>query len=300
MNNINTHQAYRFPTNFFISSVKLAGIFTPIFIFSDKPNNYACLCFVLSAPLCRFPVLECVCARVCACHLRYGGTEWTAACPSPPAEAELVTVYWLGNIRCLQGVCSRWSKLAEWLWQTHGVHCCCKVNNKLSQSVFVLFVFFFFHNFFFCYCAQRLVTGRKSQTTRIEKCSFMSMCVDGQVQKWDLFDFLPDSVCKSALLHMSIFALSAYFVYSPSASLWNQWHVFAINSAPSRTPPKASFAATPAEIAGAADKIQPNKYVQCRLPHSSVKMLPAVRKKKVTVHTGVIFQFFPPLLKNRH
>lgn len=61
MNNINTHQAYRFPTNFFISSVKLAGIFTPIFIFSDKPNNYACLCFVLSAPLCRFPVLECVC-----------------------------------------------------------------------------------------------------------------------------------------------------------------------------------------------------------------------------------------------
>lgn len=143
------------------------------------------------------------------------------------------------------------------------------------------FFFFFFHNFFFCYCAQRLVTGRKSQTTRIEKCAFMSMCVDGQVQKWDLFDFLPDSVCKSALLHMRIFALSAYFVYSPSASLWNQWHVFVINSAPSRTPPKASFSATPAEIAGAADKIQPNKYVQCRLPHSGVKMLPAVRKKKL-------------------
>lgn len=145
MNNINTHQAYHFPTNFFISSVKLAGIFTPIFTFSDKPNNYACLCFVLSAPLSdRFPVLECVCVRVCACHLRYGGTEWAAACPSPPAEAELVTVYWLGNIRCLQGVCSRWSKLAEWLWQTHGVHCCCKVNNKLSQSVFVFFSFFIF------------------------------------------------------------------------------------------------------------------------------------------------------------
>lgn len=73
--------------------------------------------------------------------------------------------------------------------------------------------------------------------------------------------------------------------------------MFAINSAPSRTPPKASFAATPAEIAGAADKIQPNKCIQYRLPHSGVKMLPAVRKKKVTVHTGVILQFFPPLLK---
>lgn len=163
--------------------------------------------------------------------------------------------------------------------------------------MFSFFFFFFFHNFFFCYCAQRLVPGRKSQITRIEKCAFMSMCVDGQVQKWDLFDFLPDSVCKSALLHMRIFALSAYFVYSPSASLWNQWHVFVINSAPSRTPPKASFAATPAEIAGAADKIQPNKYVQCRLPHSGVKMLPAVRKKKSYRPHWCNFSVFPPTFK---
>lgn len=85
----------------------------------------------------------------CVCCLRYRGREWAAACPSPPAEAELVTVYWLGNIRCLQGVCSRWSKLAEWLWQTNSVQCCCKVNNNIkpSQNDFRFsFFLFFFHN----------------------------------------------------------------------------------------------------------------------------------------------------------
>lgn len=66
--------------------------------------------------------------------LRHRSREWEAACPSPPAEAELVTVYWLSNIRCLQGVCSRWSKLAEWLWRTHSVRRSCKVNNNIKPS----------------------------------------------------------------------------------------------------------------------------------------------------------------------
>lgn len=91
-------------------------------------------------------------ACMCVCwSLRYRSREWAAACPSPPAEAELVTVYWLSNIWCLQGVCSRWSKLAEWLWQTHSVRCCCKVNNNIkpSQTDFRFSGFFLFFSFFY-------------------------------------------------------------------------------------------------------------------------------------------------------
>lgn len=124
--------------------------------FSDKPNNYVRLCSVMDSHSFNGPTLSakwCMCECVCLCwSLRYRGRESAAACPSPPAEAELVTVYWLSNIWCLQGVCSRWSKLAEWLWQTHNVRRCCKVNKNIrpSQSDFrffsVFFSSFFFHN----------------------------------------------------------------------------------------------------------------------------------------------------------
>lgn len=126
-----------------LSLLKLAGIFTPILI--CQMSHIITYVYVLRSVhlfLIGFACLSVFCVHACACCLRYRGREWAAACPSPPAEAELVTVYWLGNIRCLRGVCSRWSKLAEWLWQTHSVHCCSKVNNKLSQSVFSFFFFF--------------------------------------------------------------------------------------------------------------------------------------------------------------
>lgn len=48
--------------------------------------KWACVC--LRALTC-----ACICVCVCVCSgLRFRSTQWAAACPSPPAEAELVTV----------------------------------------------------------------------------------------------------------------------------------------------------------------------------------------------------------------
>lgn len=55
-----------------------------------------------------------VCARSCARQsFTYGSGEPAALCPSPPADAELVTVYWFGNIWHLYVVCSRLAEIYD-------------------------------------------------------------------------------------------------------------------------------------------------------------------------------------------
>lgn len=54
----------------------------------------------------------CTCARQ---SFRYGGCKPAELRPSPPADAELAAVHWSSHIWHLEGVWSRWSKLAE-MW----------------------------------------------------------------------------------------------------------------------------------------------------------------------------------------
>ena len=108
--------------------------------------------------------------------IRVGDKETESQCPSPPADPELVTVYRLSNIWCLWGVCSRWSKLAEWVWQMHSVRRCCKANKSIrpSRIEFRLFVFFFFLKLITIFYAQSKRTSYFSK--EISVCVCMSAC----------------------------------------------------------------------------------------------------------------------------
>ena len=216
-------------------------------------NDSVCLSSVLSAP-----ISDRICVHVWKCVL-FWDTEWAACVPSPPAEAELVTVYWLGKIHSLQGACSRWSKLAEWLWQTCSVHCCCKVNNDIKPSHSEARFQFFFCFVVFLLLALRLVIWSESLTVRAVE----QVCINAFVWLHSLI--FPARFWLYECFGPYVDILTFCFVYSPKSVFTGKCALF-------HTSPTTSFTLTAAEIAGAADKFPPNNYLKYRVTCSGARI----------------------------
>ena len=98
-----------------------------------------------------------VCVRVCVrWSLRYRSREQSRESERLRVRLHLQRQNWTqftGSVAfgAFRVFCSRWSKLAEWLWQTHSVRrrCRCKVNNNIKPSRRDFRFFFLSLSFFF-------------------------------------------------------------------------------------------------------------------------------------------------------